>query len=75
MSKNGSKRLGANISVPFISTNEDGTTERNWARMGFAGPVDRRRIKREVRKWVKRQLGRRIDADTLRRLLRNTVYY
>lgn len=56
------------INVPWINTKEDGTTERCWSSLSFAGAVDRRRIRREVRKWVKRALGRTLYTEELHML-------
>lgn len=75
MSKNGSKRLGANVAIPYINTEEDGSTTRNWARLSFTGPVDRRRVKREIRKWIKRALHRNVDQNTLRQIAKQVNYY
>jgi len=44
--------------VPYIHLNEDDTTDRMWAKLTFNGNVDRRRVKRELRKWGKRALQR-----------------
>lgn len=79
MSRNGSRlysaKLGATVLVPYITTQEDESTDRNWARLNFVGPVNRRRVKREIRKWVKRTLERSIDQHTLRLLCKQVNYY
>lgn len=67
-------REGKLVMLPYLTTEEDGSTNRNWARFRFTGPVDRRRIKREVRKWVKRILGRSIHPIELRNLLKHNVH-
>lgn len=54
---------GAFLSIPFINTVEDGSTERCWAHMDFTGSVDHRRIKRQIRKWVKSNLGRHLGRE------------
>jgi hypothetical protein len=51
---------GVMLMVPFVNTNEDETTDRMWAKFSFKGNVDRRRVKRELRKWVQRNLQRRL---------------
>ena len=51
------------LSIPFINTVEDGSTERCWAHMDFTGAVDHRRIKRQIRKWVLTNLGRSIGHE------------
>ena len=61
---------GAFLSIPFINTNEDGSTERCWAHMDFNGAVDKRRIKRQIKKWVRLQLGRKLGREELAMLLR-----
>lgn len=58
------------LAVPYIGLDEAGNTTRNWANFRFAGQVDRRRIKRMVRKWVKRNLGRRIHTSELHSVCR-----
>lgn len=65
---------GTMVMLPFITTNEDGSTERNWARMRFVGVVNRRRVKREIRKWVKRALGRCIHPVELRAIMKHQVF-
>lgn len=60
---------GTMVMIPYLSTNEDGTEDKNWARMRFYGDVDRRRVKREVRKWIKRTLGRNVHPIELRNIL------
>ena len=61
---------GRLVMIPFLTTNEDGSEDRNWARLRFYGAVNRRRIKREVRKWIKRTLGRSVHPYELRRILK-----
>lgn len=61
---------GAFLSIPFVNTLEDGSTERCWAHMDFTGVVDRRRIKRQIRKWVLTNLGRHIGHEEHAMLLK-----
>ena len=68
-------RRGARVLIPFITTNDDKSTDRNWAKLDFSGPVDRRRVKREIRKWVKRSLERNLDTFTLLKLMKQVDYY
>lgn len=51
---------GVTLMVPYIHLNEDQTTDRMYAKLTFKGDVDRRRVKRELGKWGKRTLQRRI---------------
>lgn len=61
---------GCYVSIPFINTKEDGDTERCWAHLQFRGNVDRRRVKRQIRKWVSANLQRHIHPEELRMLVR-----
>lgn len=61
---------GAFVSIPFVNTKEDGTTERCWAHMDFSGDVDRRRIKRQIKKWVRTNLGRKLGREEQTLLMR-----
>lgn len=55
-------RNGIQCMMPYVHMNEDGTTDRCWAKFSFRGDVDRRRVKRELTRWVKRELGRKLSA-------------
>lgn len=70
--------LRAYVAVPYIDTMEDGTTTRNFAHISLQNPdsnIDRRRVKREVRKWVKRTLGRNIYTWELNALMKNVRWF
>jgi hypothetical protein len=54
------------ISMPYVGMDEAGASTREWAHFKFNGQVDLRRIKREVRKYVKRNLGRHVHTSELR---------
>ncbi len=60
------------VSFPYITSNEDGSTNRNWAHMTFksAERIDRRSIKRAVRKWVKRNLDRTLHCAELEMIMK-----
>lgn len=55
-------KYGVQCMMPYVHMNEDGSTDRSWAKFTFRGDVDRRRVKRELTKWVKRELGRKLSA-------------
>lgn len=61
---------GCIVSVPFIDLNADGETDRAWAGMRFEGNVDRRRVKREIVKWIKRNIGRQVHPNELYLLMK-----
>ena len=61
------------VDFPYLTTNDDQSTSRRWATMrfkAFEGKVDRRRVKREVRKWIKRTLERNVSSYELRKILK-----
>lgn len=66
---------GAVALVPSLQReHEDGEWSRSWSKLTFrpigtSGGVDRRRVKREVRKWVRNALGRSIDNIGLRGII------
>lgn len=66
------------LSMPYIGMDEDGSTTRNWAHFTFkhkdGKPVPKRRVKREVRKWIKRNLGRAVLTEELRAVVRRVQY-
>jgi len=67
----------ARVHFPYLGMNEQGETTRNWVTMRFTskqGPVDRRRIKREIRKWGKRALGRSIHPTELIQICRKVEH-
>lgn len=61
---------GAFVSIPFINTRADGETERCWAHLDFNGAVDKRRVKRQIKKWVRDSLGRKLGREELAQLMR-----
>lgn len=62
---------GVYLTVPYMMPNEDGTTSMMRSRMNFSGNVDRRRVKRELRKWVKRNLERSLSVREQNLIMRN----
>lgn len=64
---------GFGLSFPYYTTNEDGTVELNRAMMHSNDPVDTRRIKRILRKWVKVNLGRTLHTKELLVLMRLVI--
>lgn len=62
---------GCQIMVPYIDMDENGESSPAYARMTFKGDVDRRRVKRELRKWVKRQVGRSISGWELQGIMKS----
>ena len=55
------------VSFPYLTANEDGSTNRNWAHMTFKSEerIDRRAVKRAIRKWVKHNLERTLHCNEL----------
>lgn len=66
------------LSIPYLGMDDAGNATRNWAHLTFKHedglPVDKRKIKRMIRKWVWSQLERRINNEELRMLLRRVQY-
>lgn len=66
-----------NVSIPYVAVQEDGSTTRNWAHLTFAAPkgerIDRRRVKREIRKWVKHNLERTLSTFELLMIMKRTT--
>lgn len=67
------------INVPYLSPAEDGSTQRNIATFRFSSIgrgayIDHRRVKREIRKWVKHNLERSLHCLELRQILKNVQY-
>lgn len=65
---------GAQVMVPWLENKEDGSLDRNWTALTFTTAtsqdyVDRRRIKREIRKFVRGTIGRHIHIAELRFIL------
>lgn len=64
------KFLNPKINVPWIGSEVDAETgeersTRQWSALRFTGIVDRRRVKREVRKAMRRILERKVDTDEI----------
>jgi len=59
--------------VPYIDTAEDGSTDRCFAKLTFSGDVDRRRVRRELRKWVKRSLKRTLHPVEQAMVMRRSL--
>ena len=53
------------INVPYLGMDEEGNSTRNWAKFRFIGSVERRRIKRMVRKQMNKMLGRSVHTSEL----------
>ena len=62
------------LSMPYIGMDDDGTATRNWAHFRFKHadglPVDKRKIKRMVRKWIWLNLGRQVHQEELCMLMK-----
>lgn len=56
---------GAYVQVPWLGLDDEGKSTRNWTRLTFRGSVDKRRVKREIRKFVKRDLDRTLHTGEL----------
>jgi len=63
------------VSFPYITSNEDGSTNRNWAHMTFRSDtrVDRRVIKKAIRKWVKDNLERTLHCNDLAMIMKRVT--
>lgn len=64
------KYNGRMVVIPWLMTTLDGDVERVHSTMKFKGVVDRRRVKREVRKFFKKTLERKVHPYELHRLLK-----
>lgn len=64
---------GFGLQVPFVNTKEDGSTEHCYALLSTNDPVDGRKIKQLLRKWVKKSLGRSLHPSEQRLLLKRVV--
>lgn len=60
------------VSFPYLGMNENGETYRAWAHMTFQaeGTVDKRLVKRAIRRWIKENLGRVVHSFELRQIMR-----
>ena len=64
------------VKVPYLVANEDGTESLCAFSLNFRadhGLVDNRRIKREIRKLIWRQLDRRLHSRELRSIMKYVV--
>ena len=61
------------LSIPFILTKANGDSERNFAYLTLQSPdpIDRRLVKKTIRKWVKVNLQRSIHPRELHALMKN----
>lgn len=57
------------VNVPYIGMNDAGEPTHNWARFRFVGNVERRRIKRMVRKQMNKMLERTVHTTELLKLI------
>lgn len=55
---------------PYLSTSADGSVSRNYARLTTNGRIDKRAVKRGVRKWIKVNLGRNVSTVELLGLMK-----
>ena len=63
------------VSFPYLGMDDAGETTREWAHMRFSSSeyIQTRRVKREVRKWVKRNLGRTLHTRELLLIMKRAV--
>lgn len=61
---------GFMLVFPYLASNADGSVSRNYARLTTNGEVDKRRVKRGLRRWVKSELGRTVHSRELHALMR-----
>lgn len=64
---------GFAITIPYVDTNEDGSTSWNRALLHTNDPLDRRRVKRVLRQWVWSQLGRQLHTAEMRLLMKKVI--
>lgn len=64
---------GFAVTVPFLDTNEDGSTSWNRALIHTNDNVDRRRIKRIIRKWARSHLGRTLYTHELLLIVKQVI--
>jgi RNase P protein component len=62
---------GFAVTIPYLTPNEDGTNRMERALLHTNDAVDRRRIKRILRRWVRDTLGRTLYTHEMRLLMRN----
>lgn len=63
------------LSVPYLDLDAEGNSLRCWAHFKWDGKPNRRRIKRIVRVWVRKNLGRTLHCVELRMILKGRVRY
>lgn len=66
------------VAVPYIGMDEHGDTTRNWAHMHFTQAdkyPDRRKIKRAVRWWVKKNLDRSLHSEELAMIMKRVIRF
>lgn len=66
------------LSMPYLGMNDAGEPTRNWAHFTFRHEdglqVDKRKIKRMVRKWIWQNLERRVHQEELHMLMKRVQY-
>lgn len=62
---------GFAVTIPYLTTNEDGTSGMERSLIHTNDPTCRRGIKRMLRKWVKKYLGRTLYTRELNLLMKN----
>lgn len=66
------------LSMPYLGMDDAGEPTRNWAHFTFKHadgyPVDKRKIKRMVRKWIWQNLERRVHSEELHMLMKRVQY-
>ena len=63
------------VSFPYLGMDAEGETTREWAHMRFKSEqyIPLRRVKREIRKWVKCTLGRTLHTRELLLIMKRAV--
>lgn len=71
-------RVVTYLSMPYLGMDDEGNATRNWAHFKFQHAdglrVDKRKIKRLVRKWIWHNLERRVNQEDMRMILRRVQY-
>ena len=62
---------GFAVTIPYLIQNEDGTTSMERSLIHTNDPTCRRAVKRILRGWVKRYLGRTLYTSELSMLMKN----
>ena len=64
---------GFAVTIPWVDTNEDGSSKWNNSIVYTNTPVDRRRVKRVIRQWVKHTMDRTISTYELNLLMKRVI--